>query len=206
MTGSERFPVPGARTRVVDEVKGSRFIATADRASSDEAARAVIAAVREEFADATHNCWAYVAGPPGSLSASAASDDGEPGGTAGRPMLGVLLHSEFGEIAVVVTRFFGGVKLGRGGLVRAYSNSVRRVIREIPREIYAAQRVIRVSVPYALADVTRRVVAQHGARIVVESFADEACFDVSVAVDVAARFLSDITDATSGLAQIDTDA
>lgn len=205
MTARPRFQVPAARTRVVDEVKGSRFIATADRASTVDEARTVIDSVREEFANATHNCWAYVAGPPGTLSASAASDDGEPGGTAGRPMLNVLIHSDLGEIAVVVTRFFGGVKLGRGGLVRAYSNSVRRVIRELPQVEYVTRCVIRVSVPYTLADVTRHVASLRDARIVAESFTDEASFDISVAVDDAEVFIADVREATSGSARIVTD-
>ncbi|NLG62975.1 MAG: hypothetical protein GX539_12100, partial [Candidatus Cloacimonetes bacterium] len=100
-------------------VQRSRFIATLAHAPDVESARAFIEEVRAEFPDATHNCWAFVAGPPGSTSHVGFSDAGEPHGTAGRPMLDVLLHSGIGEVAAVVTRYFGGVKLGKGGLVRA---------------------------------------------------------------------------------------
>lgn len=205
MTPAARFPVPGARTRVTDEVKGSRFIATATRAATADEARAFIAAVREEFADATHNCWAYVAGPPGTVAAGGASDDGEPGGTAGRPMLNVLLHSGVGEIVVVVTRYFGGVKLGRGGLVRAYGNSVRHVLRELPLAEWAVTRRIRVTVPYALGDVARRIVTQCGGAVASESFAEATNFDIDVAVDAEERLVSELMNATSGAARIDVD-
>ena len=90
-----------------------------------EAARAFVEQIRTKHADATHNCWAFVTGAPGHSGQVGFSDDGEPHGTAGRPMLQVLLHCGVGEITMVVTRWFGGVKLGTGGLVRAYQDSVR---------------------------------------------------------------------------------
>jgi len=121
----ERYPVPAEKSRSDETIDRSRFIATVGRAGTVENARAFIAAVRDEFPDATHNCWAYVVGPPGDTRQIGMSDAGEPSGTAGRPMLDVLLGSGVGDVAAVVTRYYGGVKLGRGGLVRAYGGSVR---------------------------------------------------------------------------------
>lgn len=119
------YPVPAQRCRVYLTVKRSRFIATIARSSNPRATKAFVQEIRDEFHDATHNCWAFATGPPGDTAAVGASDDGEPHGTAGRPMLNVLLHSEAGEIAAVVTRYYGGIKLGTGGLVRASADGAR---------------------------------------------------------------------------------
>jgi uncharacterized YigZ family protein len=119
MSAPTRYPVPATTHRAEQVIERSRFLATVARAATAEEAQAFIRATSAEFADATHNCWAYVAGAPGSTSHVGMSDDGEPHGTAGRPMLTVLLHSGVGEVAAVVTRWFGGVKLGTGGLARA---------------------------------------------------------------------------------------
>jgi uncharacterized YigZ family protein len=132
MTSPTRYPVPAGRARVEEVISRSRFITTAGPAASVDEAKAFIAAVRAEFPDATHNCYAFAAGPPGSTAMAGMSDDGEPSGTAGRPMLAVVLGSGVGDLAVVVTRYFGGTKLGTGGLVRAYSGGVKAVLAELP--------------------------------------------------------------------------
>ena len=126
---TEGYLVPdlpsGGFFREEETVKRSRFIVTVGRAASPEAAHAFIEKIREEHSQATHNCWAFNAGEPGSTAQVGASDDGEPKGTAGRPMLTAVLHSGIGEVVVVVTRYFGGILLGTGGLVRAYTQAVK---------------------------------------------------------------------------------
>ena len=114
--------------RTEETIKRSKFIATVAHASTEEDAKTFISIIKSEFPDATHNCWAYVAGPPGDTARVGISDDGEPHGTAGKPMLSVLLHSDIGEIVAVVSRYFGGTKLGTGGLVRAYAGSVKNAL------------------------------------------------------------------------------
>src|SRR5262245_29082875 len=126
-----RYRVPARPVRVEDRIEKSRFIASAARAQSSADARAFVESLRSEMPDATHHCFAFVAGPPGSSNAVGSSDDGEPSGTAGRPMLSVLMNCGVGEIVVVVTRYFGGVKLGKGGLVRAYTGAVQHALREL---------------------------------------------------------------------------
>lgn len=111
------------------EIKKSRFICHVERANSDEAARAFIAEMKKRYWDANHNCSAYVIGDRGDIQRT--SDDGEPSGTAGVPMLNVLLKRELTDTVVVVTRYFGGVKLGAGGLIRAYGQSVSAAIDEV---------------------------------------------------------------------------
>ncbi|MFN2242462.1 MAG: IMPACT family protein, partial [Anaerolineae bacterium] len=115
----DRYPIPARETRTEIQVLNSRFIATAAPVFSVEEAKAFVTRIRDEFADATHNVPAYLVGYGASVVAHC-TDDGEPSGTAGRPALAVLRGSGLGDVAVVVTRYFGGTKLGTGGLVRAY--------------------------------------------------------------------------------------
>lgn len=198
-----RYPVPARTTRVEDEVKRSRFITTAAHAPTAEAARAFIQSVRDEFPDATHHCWAYVIGAPGSTRATGASDAGEPPGTAGRPMLAALLGAGVGEVAAVVTRYFGGVKLGRGGLVRAYSGGVQHVLREMP----VTPRVVRVAgtveVPYGDLDAVRRVLENRGGSIEAEAFGAEGVrWTVRVPAHERAAIERDAADASRGRARV----
>jgi uncharacterized YigZ family protein len=147
--------VPAAPVRV-ETHRAQPLHRHAARAESVADAKAVLASVRSEFPDATHHCFAYAIGPPGSTDAVASADDGEPAGTAGRPMLGVLLNSGLGDVVVVVSRYFGGVKLGKGGLVRAYRGSVQHALREVTmRERVDVVELVMV-VPYAAVDAAPR--------------------------------------------------
>ena len=130
---SNRYPIPATTHRTEEEIKRSRFITTVAHTPTLEDARTFVSQLKEEFADASHNCWAYVIGPPGSTSHIGMSDDGEPHGTAGKPMLTVLLHSGVGNICAVVTRYFGGTLLGKGGLVKAYSGGIKLALEDLPR-------------------------------------------------------------------------
>lgn len=143
------YLVPADTVVVEQELKKSRFIASAGRASSKAEAAAFIQAVRRTFPDASHNCWAYIAGEPNNTVEIGMSDDGEPQGTAGKPMLNVLQHKNVGEVVVVVTRYFGGVKLGAGGLVRAYSGAVQAVMEELPLSKVVAVKEAQLQLPYA---------------------------------------------------------
>ncbi|MFK8075493.1 MAG: YigZ family protein [Granulosicoccus sp.] len=129
--GMDRFNVPNSQQRFELEIKRSRFITTVVPVTSKSDALAAIEAIRTEFPDANHHCWAMVAESPNNVYHQDQSDDGEPKGTAGKPMLNVLLHSDLGNIVVVVTRFFGGVKLGAGGLVRAYTQCVSSALQNL---------------------------------------------------------------------------
>ncbi|CRK53257.1 conserved hypothetical protein [Rhodococcus sp. RD6.2] len=123
------FTLPaGADVEVETEVKHSRFIAVLRRVDGPVAAQGFLDEQRRRYPDARHHCWAYVTGNEPSERAERSGDDGEPGGTAGVPMLQVLRARDLVDVAVVVTRYFGGVKLGAGGLVRAYSGAVAAVV------------------------------------------------------------------------------
>lgn len=115
------YPVPSTACEVCYEIKKSRFIAFATFADSRDSAMKQLAEVKQKYPDARHHCWAYQLGNPKSAVSAAMSDDGEPSGTAGKPILNVLQHKDVGDVMIIVTRYFGGIKLGAGGLVRAYS-------------------------------------------------------------------------------------
>ncbi|MDU4468158.1 MAG: YigZ family protein [Streptococcus mitis] len=115
--------------QVQEEIKKSRFICHAKRVYSEEEARTFITAIKKEHYKATHNCSAFIIGERSEIKRT--SDDGEPSGTAGVPMLGVLENHNLTNVCVVVTRYFGGIKLGAGGLIRAYAGSVALAVKEI---------------------------------------------------------------------------
>ncbi len=126
-------PAPGGPYVGELEIRRSRFITWIDRADDEDAARDLVAAARAEYPDARHHCSAFLVEVPGANRVERSSDDGEPSGTAGRPMLDVLQGSGLTNVAAVVVRYFGGVKLGTGGLVRAYGDAVSHVLDDVPR-------------------------------------------------------------------------
>ncbi len=203
MSRAPRYRVPLARVRVEDRIQNSRFIATLGPAPTVEAARALIDDVRAEFPDATHHCYAFAIGPPGNARAAGSSDDGEPGGTAGRPMLSALANSAVGDVVVVVTRYFGGVKLGKGGLVRAYSGAVQHALREVPVGDRVETVTLRVTVAYALADAVRRAVERAGGEIARDLYERDVEFTLAVPDDRVEAVERAILDATSGAARIE---
>jgi uncharacterized YigZ family protein len=121
------YPVPAGPVDAEIVITKSRFLAALRLVTTRAAARAELGRIRSEYPDATHHCYAYLVGSPQSGQA-AMSDDGEPSGTAGRPIFSVIGHKGVGDVLVVVTRYFGGVKLGAGGLVRAYSAAAEAVL------------------------------------------------------------------------------
>ena len=141
--------IPAREARVEIRVVNSRFIATAAPVFTVDEAKDFVSRVRHEFADATHNVPAYIVGHGASVVAHC-SDDGEPAGTAGRPALAVLRGSGLGDVAVVVTRYFGGTKLGTGGLVRAYGDAVRAVLDVLPRAAKVPTHTVSIVAPYSL--------------------------------------------------------
>ena len=133
--------------QVQEEIKKSRFICHAKRVHSEEEARDFITAIKKEHYKATHNCSAFIVGERSEIKRT--SDDGEPSGTAGVPMLGVLENHNLTNVCVVVTRYFGGIKLGAGGLIRAYTGSVALAVKEIGIIEIKEQAGIAIQMSYA---------------------------------------------------------
>lgn len=181
-----------------ETIRRSRFITTLGRAEDEDAARAFVDAVEAEFPDATHNCWAYVAGPPGSTARVGMSDDGEPHQTAGRPMLTALLHSGVGEVVAVVTRYYGGVKLGRGGLGRAYSGGVQLALGSLP-VLEKVDRVrVGIRVGYPVVDVVLRLLDARGVDRVSERWGAEVELELDVPADGVREVLAALQELTAG--------
>jgi uncharacterized YigZ family protein len=203
MSAPRRYLVPAARVRVEDRIDQSLFVTTLEMARSVDDAKAALESVRKEFPDATHHCYAWVIGPPGSTANTAAGDDGEPAGTAGRPMLKVLLNSGVGDVVAVVTRYFGGVKLGKGGLVRAYSGGVQHALREVTTREHVDEIDVRVTVPYDRVDAVQRALQREGARVIAQAFFTNVALLVRIPADREQEIARALADATNGVARIE---
>jgi uncharacterized YigZ family protein len=179
---ASNYLVPLEEIRRETVVVNSRFIATLAPVFTPDQAKAFVARIRVEFADASHNVPVYLLGG-GNAVIEHCSDDGEPSGTAGRPALAVLKGSGLGDAAVVVTRYFGGTKLGTGGLVRAYSEAVRLVVDAAPRAQRLPTVTVMVGISYRWVERLRRLAAAQGGRILEEDFAAD--------VTVSMRFPAD---------------
>ena len=191
------YPVPACEVRRERVVVNSRFIATLAPAATVEEARAFIARIRREFPDANHNVPAFVVG--GGASALAhASDDGEPAGSAGRPILAVLKGSGLGDVAVVVTRYFGGTKLGIGGLVRAYTEAAQSVVQAVPRARKVLSHTIMLGIPYSWLERVRRLTASHGGAVLDETFAAEITLTIRLPAEALTEFQADLRELSGG--------
>ncbi len=157
--------MPAAAHEAVVEIKKSRFIARAAQASDRAAAMALLERSRADYPDARHHCWAYLIGNPETASGAAMNDDGEPSGTAGKPILNVIRHKGIGDVMVVVSRYFGGVKLGAGGLTRAYSNAAEAVLAELPLAEQRPQCALTLSLGFAQEQPLRHWAECHEAAI-----------------------------------------
>ena len=200
MADPVRYPVPADRCSAVESIERSRFICTIGRAESPERAHAFIREVATVHGNATHNCWAFVAGAPGSTQRIGMSDDGEPHGTAGRPMLTVLLHSGVGEIAAVVTRYYGGTQLGTGGLVRAYSLAVQSALAILPRAERVEYAGLTVNVAYAHLSAVQHAVQSFEAQVVADVYAEQVTLQLRVPVSHLPALRLAIGNATGGQA------
>lgn len=143
------YPVPAGHLERETEVKKSRFIARVAPVGSRAEVKAWLEQARQDHPDARHICWAYQLGRPGSAAEAAMNDDGEPSGTAGKPILSVIQHKDMGDVLVMVIRYFGGIKLGAGGLVRAYAGAAESVLAEVERVIQKPLALVYVIMGFA---------------------------------------------------------
>jgi uncharacterized YigZ family protein len=173
------------------EVRKSRFIAYAIPVADRDAAMVELRRLREAHPAATHVCWALLAG-----GHSGMSDDGEPSGTAGRPILEVLRHHDLDGVLAAVVRYYGGVKLGAGGLVRAYADSIARVLQDAPRIERIAQTLLTVEIGYPDEARVRRWIEQEGYALADSGYEMEVRLTIGMpvtALDAAREALRDMT-------------
>lgn len=193
-----RYPIPAELFRCEIEVKHSRFIATIVSTDTPEAALTFISEIKQEFPDATHNCWAYLIGPPGSTDRIGLSDDGEPHGVAGKPMLTTIQHSGLGDITAVVTRYFGGTKLGKGGMVKAYTLAVKTAIEQLK----VAEKIDWVELTayfdYPFLDNIERLLPNYEVVLQEKQFAEKICLQLKLPTEHSAELCTRLTDLTAG--------
>ncbi len=195
-----RYLVPAEEIRREQIVVNSRFIASLAPVFSVDEAKAFVARIKSEFPDASHNVPVYIVGH-GDSEIAHCTDAGEPSGTAGRPALAVLRGSGLGDVAVVVTRYFGGTKLGTGGLVRAYSDAVRSVIEAVPRAEKVPTHTVMAEYPYRLVERVRLMVAAHHGQILDEEFAANVTLTARFAVEHFPQFQSALAELSNGSVQ-----
>jgi uncharacterized YigZ family protein len=174
-------------------IKKSRFIACVQPMADRAGAQKIVAELRAQHPGAAHVCWALIAG-----GQSAAVDDGEPSGTAGRPMFDVLRHQDLDGVLATVVRYFGGVKLGAGGLVRAYTDSVAQALLTAPKIPIIKLVQLRCSAPYAMEGMLRRELDAAGATLDEVAHGDDVLFTFSLPVGEAAAMRVRLDDAGHG--------
>ena len=167
----EPYLVPAGTAHAELREKGSRFLALVEPVEDESVARERLKSLSIEYSDATHVCWAWRIGQPPS---ERYSDAGEPAGTAGTPMLQVLRGAKLSDLMAVVVRWYGGVKLGKGGLARAYSQAVHEALEELPTEERVPTVLIEIVVPYTRFGELKRLVHPPEVEIVDERYADES--------------------------------
>ena len=202
----DRFDSVDDGPEIETKEKGSRFLGQAFRADGEGAARERLDSVRRKHHAATHHCWAWRLGPPED-PAERSDDDGEPSGTAGTPILAALQGAEVHGALLVVTRYYGGTKLGRGGLVRAYGDAARLALEATPRR--AVWRESRISIECEYADVgsVEAILAKEGAgiRACRRDFSGDPVFEVQVLRSDAPGLAERLREGTAGRARVNID-
>lgn len=195
MSDHHLIPARFIETELLD--RNSRFITSAGPAFSIEEAQNFIGRIKSKYSDATHHVPAYLIGHGSSVIAHY-SDDGEPSGTAGRPALAVLQGSGLGDIVLVVTRYFGGTKLGTGGLVRAYSDSVRNMLKSLPLAMKVATTTVMFVIPYSLFEQTQLIITNYNGRVMDKAFGADVTLTVRMIDEHLACFKKKMIELTRG--------
>jgi uncharacterized YigZ family protein len=197
---SKPYAIPLHEIRREQVVVNSRFIATLAPVFSTEEARAFILRIKKEYADASHNVPAYIIGG-GNTVTEYFSDDGEPAGTAGRPALTVLRGSGMGDLAVVVTRYFGGTLLGTGGLVKAYTESTQLVVNAVGRGRRVPVHVAMAAIPYNLLERVRLMVTRNQGEVLGEDYAGDITMTLQFPVESFDGFQNELRELSAGKIQ-----
>ena len=182
------YPIPSERARAEIEIKKSRFIAYADYVESREQAMQMLAELKATYPDARHHCWAYLLGDPSCASNAGMGDDGEPSGTAGKPILNVLQHKDVGDVMLVVVRYFGGIKLGAGGLTRAYGQAAQAVMEVLPIKTFEARSELQLVCDFAEEQAVRHQVEQLGGQILQIDYSEQVAVTLEIPLEAQDEF------------------
>ncbi|TBM09998.1 IMPACT family protein [Hafnia alvei] len=199
---SQPYLIPAEALSFSEEIKKSRFITLLAHTTGSEAAKAFVTQVKSEHPDARHHCWAFVAGAPDDSQQLGFSDDGEPSGTAGKPMLAQLMGSHIGEITAVVVRYYGGIRLGTGGLVKAYGGGVQQALKLLPVASKVPQAEYTLQCDYGLLTQVEAVIAQAGGEILQSDYAVDVLLTVSLPVLVVEDVAEKLRNMSRGSLQL----
>ncbi len=192
------YKAPAAPLVFEQSINKSRFITHIARASNKDQVKGFISKIKNQYPDARHHCWAYIAGHPTTTTDMGFSDDGEPSGTAGKPILHVLQHRGIGEIVLVVVRYFGGIKLGAGGLVRAYSSSASLAMDKLATIRVVSSRHFVIHVDYALENLVKHWLETNHITINQVNYTAKICLNITVPEDDIKKLNTQLIDITSG--------
>ena len=195
------YQIPAKVCQVELEVKRSKFLTFAAPAVDRQEADNFIRALRTQHSQASHVCWAYIAGAPNTTIRSM-SDDGEPSGTAGMPMLKVLEYSGYGDIVVAVVRYFGGTKLGTGGLQRAYSDAVSLVLKDLPMKLKVARSTLQLTFDYVHDGSISRLLERYDVVNIDSKYAQQVTLSIAIASKELSTFRTELTNITAGSVEI----
>lgn len=192
------FQIPAAFLEVEEVIKRSRFITWIAHVTDGKQARALQQRARAEHPDASHHCLAFNAGPPGNTRDIGASDDGEPAGSAGKPMLNVVLGADVGQFAVVVIRYYGGTKLGVGGLVRAYSGGVKLALEQLQTKPFIPMIQGQLVAEYGDQANVAHWVGQFDGEIITQSFEQQVSYTLTVPQANCEQFSHQLAQSSQG--------
>jgi len=196
------YDVPDAPLCSEQIIKKSRFITHIQRAKNKEQAKAFIENIKAQYPDARHHCWAYIAGHPTATTDIGFSDDGEPQGTAGKPILNVLQHKRIGEVALVVVRYFGGIKLGAGGLVRAYSSSASLAMNKLEVITLVDSKIFTITFDYHLENNMKHLLKTHNITIRKAGYTTRISLCIDVPTTDIESLNTALTNISAGQAQL----
>ena len=192
------YLVPKSAVVFEEEIKKSRFITYLQHTEGLEDARAFWTKIKQEHPNARHHCWAAVAGKPTDSLQLGFSDDGEPAGTAGKPMLSALQGSQLGEISAVVVRYYGGILLGTGGLVRAYSNGVQQALKLIESEIKVERTPFKLDCDYGQLNLVQQLCEKHQVEVLSQDFQANIHLILGISEKTVDVFSSELTEKSAG--------
>ncbi len=197
-----QYPVLQEPVSFSEEIKKSRFICYLQPVKNLEEAKQFWQQVRAEHPDARHHCWATVAGVPNDSQQYGFSDDGEPSGTAGKPMLNVLLGSGLGEICAVVVRYYGGILLGTGGLVRAYGNGVQQALKLAKTIIKIEREPYQLVCQYPQWAWLEPMLKHFDVEILQQQFTDQVCLTLAIAPEETSLLDQQLNERSAGQLQL----
>ncbi|PIJ50815.1 YigZ family protein [Erwinia sp. OLTSP20] len=194
----DAYDIPAETVSFSEEIKKSRFITLLQHTEGVMAAREFVQHIRQQHPDARHHCWAWVAGAPDDSQQLGFSDDGEPSGTAGKPMLAQLMGSGVGEVTAVVIRYYGGIQLGTGGLVKAYGNGVQQALKQLVRQRKVPMLTFRLCCDYAQLSDIERLIQWASGTLLASEFTEQVTLRLALPYGQIVGFTMRLSDLSRG--------